>query len=173
MIEPYCHLADSLTPHNTWLLRSHTVIYPGARIGLHFTTGNGAQIHACAIGERVTVGSLSVVEADVVICDNVTIHTGAFICSNTIIYADVWIGPHVTIVNTKYPHTETSHQERLHPVIGARARIGGGAVILPGVTVGEDALVGAGAVVTKNVPDGAVVVGNPACLLNITEPQNG
>jgi len=110
----------------------------------------------------VTVGTHAVIEADAVLHDHVTVHTGAFVCAYTVIHEWAWIGPHVVFVNTKYPHTATSHTERLSTVVGAGARIGGNATILPGVKIGAGALVGAGAVVTKDVPDKAVVVGNPA-----------
>jgi acetyltransferase-like isoleucine patch superfamily enzyme len=145
-----------------WNVRPPTVIYEGAKIGRRLTTGNGAQIQNCTIGDDVTIGTLAVIESGAVIHNNVTIHTGAFICDKAIICDGAWIGPHAIILNTRYPHTETSANERQNILIGERARIGGGAVILPGAHIGNDALVGAGAVVTESVPPHCIVAGNPA-----------
>jgi len=148
-----------------WIVRTNTIIYSDAKIGIGLTTGDGAQIQNCEIGDNVTIGTLAVIESGAIIHSNVTVHTGAFVCDKTIICEGAWIGPNVTILNTKYPHTETSANERRGVVIGKYARIGGGAVLLPGVRIGHHALVGAGAVVTKNVPPNCVVVGNPARIL--------
>ncbi len=163
--EPFCYIDPDAHIGPGALLRSHTVITAGAFIGDHFTTGNGAQIQAATIGDNVTVGTLAVVEGGAVVCDNVTIHTGAFVCSLTHLGEGVWIGPHVTFTNTKYPHTPTSPTERVGARVKRGARIGANATILPGVTIGIDALVGAGSVVVSDVPDGAVVAGNPAKVL--------
>ena len=148
-----------------WHVRSHTIIYASAKIGKRLTTGNGAQIQNCTIGDDVTIGTLAVIESGAIIHNNVTIHTGAFICDKTLICHGAWIGPNVTILNTRYPHTETSANERKGTVVGERARIGGGAVLLPGIIIGHHAIVGAGAVVTKDVPPYCIVVGNPARVL--------
>lgn len=131
-------------------------------IGHRLTTGNGAQIQAAQIGDDVTIGTLAVIESGAKIGNRVTIHTGAFICANTVIEDDAWVGPHVTFTNTKYPHTETSYMERVGAIVRAGARIGANATILPSVVIGKGALVGAGAVVTKDVMDNAIVIGNPA-----------
>jgi len=165
MLEPFCHIADGAVIGPRATIRSHTVIYHGAFIGNNLTTGNGAQIQAAILGNNVTVGTLAVVESGAVVGNNVTIHTGAFVCAKTHLDDDVWVGPHAIFTNTKYPHTETSANERVGAHVKKGARIGAGAVILPGVTIGCGALVGAGAVVTKDVPNGAIVVGNPARIL--------
>ena len=150
---------------DSWLIRSHTIIYVDAAIGERLTTGDGAQIQNCIIGDDVTIGTLAVIESGAILGDRVTVHTGAFVCDKTIVGNDAWIGPHVTILNTKYPHTASSAQERIGVVIEERARIGGGAVLLPGIIIGRDALVGAGAVVTRDVLPWSVVVGNPASVM--------
>ena len=151
-----------MSDRNSWHIRSNTIIYGAASIGERLTTGNGAQIQSCIIGDDAVIGSLAVIESGATIGNRVTVHTGALVCNKTVVHDDVWIGPNVTILNTKYPHTETSASERIGVIIEDRARIGGGAVLLPGITIGHDALVGAGAVVTKSVAPYSIVVGNPA-----------
>ena len=165
--EPFCHIDPEAHIGPGALLRSHTVVTKGAFIGNNFTTGNGAKVYAATIGDNVIVGTLAVVESGVVICDNVTVHTGAFICSLTHLEEGAWIGPHVAFTNTKYPHTARSSTERVGARVKRGARIGANATILPGVTIGIDALVGAGSVVVSDVPDYAVVVGNPAKVLRL------
>jgi acetyltransferase-like isoleucine patch superfamily enzyme len=165
VIEKFCYIEPEVHIGPGALLRSHTVIAAGAFIGNNFKTGNGAKVYAATIGDNVTVGTLAVIESGAVICDNTTIHTGAFVCSLTHLGEGVWIGPHVTFTNTKYPHTSTSHTERVGARVRRGARIGANATILPGVTIGIGALVGAGSVVVSDVPDRAVVAGNPAKVL--------
>ena len=156
---------DNVGIQEGWHIRPNTIIYAGALIGKRLTTGDGAQIQNCIIGDDVTIGSLAVIESGACIGNCVTIHTGAFVCDKTVICDDAWVGPNVTILNTKYPHTETSANERQGVIIDEFAKIGGGAVLLSGVQIGRHALVGAGAVVTKDVPPYNIVVGNPARVL--------
>ena len=165
MSEPFVFVHPNAQIGKDAQLRSHTIIYSDALIGDNLITGNAAQIQAATIGDRVVIGSMAMIESGAIIGNDVTIHTGAFVCSLTHIEDGAWIGPHVVFVNTKYPHTETSKQEQVGAYVKRNARIGGGATILPGVIIGEDSLVGAGAVVTKDVPDRAVVAGNPAKIL--------
>jgi acetyltransferase-like isoleucine patch superfamily enzyme len=144
-------------------IRSHTVIYAGNRIGARFQTGHGALLReANEIDDDVSVGSHSVVEHRVRIGRGARIHSNAFVPEFSVIEAQAWIGPGVVLTNARYPPRPSAkdHLEGVH--VGARARVGAGAVVLPGVVIGEGALVGAGAVVVDNVPPGAVVVGNPA-----------
>jgi len=163
--EPFCIVDSRAMIGLGAVLRSFTIIYEGAFIGKRLHTGNGAQIQAAILGDDVIVGTLAVIESGAVIGNNVTIHTGAFVCSLTHLDEGAWIGPHVTFTNSKYPHTATSPTERVGARVKRGARIGANATILPGVTIGIEALVGAGSVVTRDVPDRAVVVGNPAKVL--------
>jgi acetyltransferase-like isoleucine patch superfamily enzyme len=105
------HLARHVDP--SWHIRPYTIIYPGASIGVRLTTGDGAQIQRCIIGDDVVIGSNSVIETGAIIGNRVTVHTGVFVCDKTVIMDDVWIGPNVTILNTKFPHTSTSASERI------------------------------------------------------------
>ncbi len=144
-------------------IRSHCVIYTDNQIGDDFQAGHGVLVRESnRIGHRVSVGSHSVVEHHVTIGDGVRLHTNVFVPEFSILDEDCWLGPGVILTNARYPTSPTAKQELAGPRIGARARIGAGAILLPGVSIGEDALIGAGAVITENVPAGTVVVGNPA-----------
>jgi len=148
------------------VLRSHTVIYAGNVIGRNFQTGNKVNIRESnQIGDDVSIGTLSVIEHHVTIGDNVRIHTQVFIPEYSILESGCWIGPNVVFTNAKYPLSPGVKDQLKGPVIRKGAKIGANATLLPGVIVGEHALVGAGAVVVEDVPSGAVVVGNPARII--------
>ena len=144
-------------------LRSHTVIYAGNLIGGNFQTGNKVNIREWnRIGDHVSVGTLAVIEHHVEIGNNVRIHSQAFIPEFSVLEDDAWLGPNVVLTNAKYPLSRGVKASLKGPRIKRGAKIGANATILPGVVIGENALVGAGAVVVKDVPDGVVVAGNPA-----------
>ena len=145
------------------VIRSHTVIYHGNQIGDRFQTGHGVMIReANRIGDDVSIGTHSIVEHHVVLEDGVRLHSNCFIPEYTVIERDAWIGPSVTVTNAMYPKSPGAKADLRGPRILPRAKVGAGATLLPGITIGSDALIGAGAVVVHDVPDGAVVVGNPA-----------
>lgn len=151
-------------------IRSHTVIYAGNRIGDNFQTGNKVNIREQnEIGDNVSIGTLSVVEHHVKIGDGVRIHTQVFVPEYTTIEDGAWLGPNVVITNAKYPLSPGVKESIEGPTIRRGAIIGANATLLPGITIGEDAIVGAGSVVTRDVPDGAVVVGNPAKIIKHKE----
>jgi acetyltransferase-like isoleucine patch superfamily enzyme len=145
------------------VIRSHTVIYAGNVIGRNFQTGNKVNIRESnRIGNNVSVGTLSVIEHHVEVADNVRIHTQVFIPEYSTLEEGCWIGPNVVFTNAKYPLSPGVKDNLVGPVIRKGAKIGANATLLPGVVIGENALVGAGAVVVRDVPAGAVVAGNPA-----------
>jgi acetyltransferase-like isoleucine patch superfamily enzyme len=145
------------------VIRSHTVIYAGNIIGAHFQTGNKVNIRESnRIGNNVSIGTLSVIEHHVEIADNVRIHTQVFIPEYSVLEEGCWIGPNVVFTNAKYPVSPGVKDSLVGPIIRKGAIIGANVTLLPGVTVGERALIGAGSVVVRDVPAGAVVVGNPA-----------
>jgi len=116
---------------------------------------------AC-IGSDCNICAQTLIEGDVVIGDRVTIKSGVQIWDGSVVGNDVFIGPNVTFSNDLYPRSKRYPDKFEGVTIHSGASIGANATLLPGITIGEKALVGAGAVVTKDVPARAVVVGNPA-----------
>jgi UDP-2-acetamido-3-amino-2,3-dideoxy-glucuronate N-acetyltransferase len=114
------------------------------------------------IGEDCNICSHCFIENDVIIGNRVTIKNGVQLWDGLRIEDDVFIGPNVTFTNDKFPRSKDRSQAFLPTTVKAGASIGGGAVILPGLTIGKKAMVAAGAVVTRSVPDYALVMGNPA-----------
>jgi acetyltransferase-like isoleucine patch superfamily enzyme len=144
-------------------LRSHSVIYAGNRVGARFSVGHAVMLRELnTIGDDVSVGTHSVIEHHVTLGDGVRIHSNVFIPEFSIIDSGAWIGPNVVLTNAKYPRGRGVKLSLKGPRLMPGAKIGANATILPGVTIGRDAVVGAGAVVVRDVPDGKVVVGNPA-----------
>lgn len=151
---------------NDSIIRFGSIIYKNVKIGSKFKTGHYVLIRENTnIGNNVVVGTLSVIDGNTRIGNNVSIQTGVYIPKNTIIEDDVFIGPHAIFTNDKYminPQVYSKKPELKGPVIRKGSRIGAGAIILPGIEIGEYSIVGAGSVVTKNVSPYSVVVGNPA-----------
>ena len=157
---------EALTIGDNAIIRSHTVIYAGNVIGDNFQTGNRASIRELnKIGDNVSIGTMTVIEHHVQIHDGVRIHSQAFVPEFTTLEKGCWIGPNVVMTNAKYPTHPNAKNDLKGPIVRECARIGANATILPGLTIGVGALVGAGSVVVKDVESGSVVAGNPAKFL--------
>jgi acetyltransferase-like isoleucine patch superfamily enzyme len=147
-------------------IRSHSVIYAGNTIGNRFQTGHFVFLREeNEIGDDVSIGTMSMIEHHVKIGNRVRIHSQAFIPEFTILEDDCWIGPNVVLTNAPYPKAKRTKEFLAGVIIRKGAKIGANATILPGMEIGEMAVVGAGAVVTKNVPPESVVAGNPAKII--------
>jgi acetyltransferase-like isoleucine patch superfamily enzyme len=119
-------------------------------------------LEGARIGTDSNVCSHCFIENDVVIGDRVTVKSGVQLWDGVRLEDDVFVGPNVTFTNDKHPRSKQYPDTFAQTHIRRGASIGAGAVLLPGIEVGERAMVGAGAVVTRDVPAGATVVGNPA-----------
>ena len=114
------------------------------------------------IGTNCNICAQVFIENDVVVGDNVTIKNGVQLWDGSRIENNVFIGPNVTFTNDLFPRSKVYTAKFIRTIVKSGASIGANATILPGVTIGEGAMVGAGSVVTKDVPASAVVIGNPA-----------
>nr|WP_324722717.1 acyltransferase [Lelliottia sp. JS-SCA-14] len=117
------------------------------------------------IGKDCNICAHTFIENDVKIGDRVTVKSGVFLWDGISIEDDVFIGPCVAFTNDKHPRSKQYPEQFLRTIIKKGASLGANATILPGITIGEGAMVGAGAVVTKNVAPYTTVVGNPANLI--------
>jgi UDP-2-acetamido-3-amino-2,3-dideoxy-glucuronate N-acetyltransferase len=122
-------------------------------------------LEGAQIGTNCNICAHCLIENDVVLGNNVTVKSGVYLWDGIRIQDDVFIGPNATFTNDKTPRSKEYPESFLTTTVEAGASIGAGAVILPGITIGENAMVGAGAVVTKDVAANTVVVGNPAHLV--------
>jgi len=148
------------------VIRAGSIIYLGSKMGENFETGHNVIIREeNVIGNNVKIWSNTVVDYACKIGNNVKIHCNFYIAQLTIIEDDVFIAPGVMIANEKYPtgvffsrkNKRTNNQER--------ARIGINATILPGITIGENSLIGAGSVVTKDIPNNIIAYGVPVRII--------
>lgn len=121
------------------------------------------------IGKDCNINCQVFIENDVVIGDRVTIKPGVQIWDGITIEDDVFIGPNVTFTNDLMPRSKQYPESFLKTIIKRGASIGANATILPGITIGEGAMIGAGSVVIKNIPAKTVWAGNPARLIRILE----
>lgn len=114
------------------------------------------------IGKNCNICAHALIEGDVVIGNNVTVKSGVYIWDGTRIEDDVFIGPNATFTNDLMPRSKVYPESFMGVTLKKGSSIGANATILPGITVGENAMIGAGSVVTRSVPNNAVVIGNPA-----------
>jgi UDP-2-acetamido-3-amino-2,3-dideoxy-glucuronate N-acetyltransferase len=132
-----------------------------AEIGEGTVVHDQVNMYKCKIGKNCKIDAFVYIEEGVVIGDNCKIRPFVFIPTGVTIEDNVFVGPNVTFTNDKYPKVK-GDWVLLKINVKSGASLGAGCVILPGVTVGKEALVGAGSVVTKDVPERAIMVGNPA-----------
>ena len=149
------------------------IVFAGARLGARVIVGDQACVRErCDIGDDVVIGRGALVENDTTIGANTKVQAMAYVTAYSTLEDDVFIAPCVITTNDNFMgRTEQRHELRKGPMIRRGARVGGGAVICPGVEIGEEAFVGAGAVVVGDVPPGVVVVGNPARILRDVPPD--
>src|SRR5580765_7293848 len=140
------------------------VVFAGTTLGMRVIVGDQACIRErCEIGDDVVIGRGSLIENDTTIGALTKIQAGAYITAYSTLEDNVFIAPCVVTTNDNYMgRTEKRHALMRGPTIRRGARVGGAAVLLPGIEIGEEAFVGAGAIVNRDVEPRSVVVGSPA-----------
>ena len=153
------------------------VIAPDVVLGQDVRIFHFVNLYGCTIGDGSKIGTFVEIQKGVTIGQNVKVSSHSFICEGVTIGDGVFIGHHVCFINDRYPRAvnpdgsrQTEADWTVVPTLVKRgASIGSNATILCGVTIGENAIVGAGSVVTKDVPADTVVAGNPARVLRRVE----
>jgi acetyltransferase-like isoleucine patch superfamily enzyme len=140
------------------------IVFAGTKLGARVIVGDQACVRErCVVGDDVVIGRGSLVENDTTIGALTKIQADAYVTAYSTVEENVFIAPRVVTTNDNYMgRTDKRHELMRGPTIRRGARVGGGAILLPGVEIGEEAFVGAGAVVLKDVAPRTVVVGNPA-----------
>jgi acetyltransferase-like isoleucine patch superfamily enzyme len=145
-------------------------IAPDVRLGRDVRVHAFVNLYGCEIGDDTSIGTFVEIQKGVRVGARCKIQSHTFICEGVTIEDEVFVGHNVNFLNDRFPAATNADGSRKTDadwtlettLVKRRAAVGTGAVILPGVTIGIGATVGAGAVVTKDVPDGVIVVGNPA-----------
>ena len=144
------------------VVRSGCIFYSNVSAGDKLRTGHNVLIREeTRIGDDVLIGTNTVIDGQTRIGCHVSIQSNVYIPLNVVIEDYVFLGPNVVLTNDKYPVRE-KETELFGPIIQRGASIGSNAVVLPGVEIGEGALVGSGSVVTKDIPSWSIAAGNPA-----------
>jgi acetyltransferase-like isoleucine patch superfamily enzyme len=140
------------------------VVFAGSTVGANCIVGDQSCIRERVhLGDDCVLGRGSLIENDTSVGTGTRIQAGAYVTAYSTLEEDVFIAPCVVTTNDNYMgRTEKRREEMRGPTIRRSARVGGGAILCPGVEIGEEAFVGAGAVVTRDVPPRTVVVGSPA-----------
>ncbi|HVD41409.1 MAG TPA: acyltransferase [Solirubrobacterales bacterium] len=162
-LAPGLLIGDKVVIGEGTMIGGHVIIHSGVRIGPGARVGDHAQIRGGAvIGAGSTIGSYVSVDPGVVVGERVSIQTRCYITGGTRIEDDVFVGPGVTLTNDNTMNRHGAEFEFEGPLLRRACRVGGGSTICPGIEIGEEAFVAAGAVVTSDVPARTVVMGIPA-----------
>ena len=148
-------------------------VAPGVKLGAGVTLSNFVNLYGCEVGDNSKIGAFVEIQKNAKIGKNCKISSHTFICEGVTIEDDVFVGHGVTFINDSYPRAttpngqlQTENDWHVEPTLVRKgASIGSGATILANITIGENALIGAGSVVTHDVPARAIVAGYPARLL--------
>jgi acetyltransferase-like isoleucine patch superfamily enzyme len=159
---------------------AHQLIAPDVKLGRDVRISGFVNLYGCEIGDETKIGAFVEVQKGAKIGPRCKISSHSFICEGVTIEESVFVGNSVTFINDRYPRATTAngqlqteadwHCERT--LIKRGASIGSGATLLGGITVGENAIVGAGSVVTKDIPANAMVAGSPARPLTSGKGKN-
>ena len=148
-------------------------IAPNVRMGQNVSIHAFVNLYGCSIGDNSRVGAFVEIQKNAIIGRNVKVSSHTFICEGVTIEDDVFVGHNVSFINDKYPRATTDNGTPqaeadwsvIKTVVKRGASIGTSSTILCGITIGEHAVIGAGSVVTHDVPANAIVAGNPARMM--------
>ena len=159
-------------------MNSWNSIAPNVLLGHNVTLSRFINLYGCVIGDDTRIGAFVEIQKNATVGKRCKISSHTFICEGVAIEDNVFIGHGVTFINDTYPrattaegHPQTEADWKVEPTIVRKgASVGSGATILCNLVIGENAIVGAGSVVTKSVPPNAIVAGNPARILRYAPP---
>ena len=158
-------------------MNSYVCIAPDVKLGRDVKLSKFINLYGCTVGDESKIGAFVEIQKNASIGKRCKISSHTFVCEGVTIEDNVFIGHGVTFINDSYPRATTAEGNLQteadwkveRTVIKKNASIGSGATLLSNITVGENAIVGAGSVITKSVPPNAVVAGNPARVLRYIE----
>lgn len=161
-------------------MNEYSCIAADVKLGKSVKLSRFINLYGCEVGDHSKIGAFVEVQRNAKIGKNCKISSHTFICEGVIIEDNVFVGHSVTFINDSYPRATTPEGELQterdwkveRTLVREGASIGSGATILSNVVIGVNALVGAGSVVTSDVPDNAIVAGNPARLLRFIRPES-
>ena len=154
-------------------------IAPTVRLGKDVKLGKFINLYGCEIGDETKIGAFVEIQKNALVGRRCKISSHTFICEGVVIEDNVFVGHSVTFINDLYPRATTASGELQSEadwkvektLVKKGASIGSGSTILANVTIGENAIVGAGSVVRKDVPANAIVAGNPAKFLRFISEE--
>lgn len=160
-------------------MNAYQCIAPDVQLGKDVKLSTFVNLYGCAVGDGTKIGAFVEIQKNAKVGKNCKVSSHSFVCEGVTIEDNVFVGHGVTFINDPYPRAttregrlQTEKDWKVEPTMVRKgASIGSGATILSNLVIGENALVGAGSVVTHNVPDNAIVAGNPARLLRFISAE--
>jgi acetyltransferase-like isoleucine patch superfamily enzyme len=159
------------------MMNSYQCIAPDVRLGRDVKLSKFINLYGCEIGDETKIGAFVEIQKNATIGKRCKVSSHTFVCEGVIVEDDVFIGHGVTFINDIYPRATTGEGNLQteadwrveRTLVKKGASIGSGSTVLAGITIGENAIVGAGSVVTKDVPPNSIVAGNPAKFLRLID----
>jgi acetyltransferase-like isoleucine patch superfamily enzyme len=160
-------------------MNQHQCVAPDVRLGKDVKLSPFVNLYGCEVGDNTKIGAFVEIQKNAKVGQHCKISSHTFICEGVSIEDNVFVGHGVVFINDLFPRATTARGELQtekdwkveRTLVKKGASIGSGSTILANVVIGENAMVGAGSVVTRDVPDNAVVAGNPAKVLRVMTPE--
>jgi acetyltransferase-like isoleucine patch superfamily enzyme len=160
-------------------MNQHQCVAPDVRLGKDVKLSSFINLYGCEVGDNTKIGAFVEIQKNAKVGQNCKISSHTFVCEGVSIEDNVFVGHGVVFINDRFPRATTAQGELQtekdwkveRTLVKKGASIGSGSTILANVVIGENAMVGAGSVVTRDVPDNAVVAGNPAKVLRVMTPE--